>query len=229
MATTVSIKQNLPHCKYAKSDISEAYNEIVTIIVGKHTTKTYSVHKGVLVFYSGYFAKALEGRFREAKDKEVKLPDAEPEVFDLVQNWLYSHSIYHHNVIEAGKRMQMAPKIWFFADAHDIPALQNAATDFIHSTTLSKWVVPVESLPYIYENTMVSAHLRKFAIEVIAHTCTATNLLTPDLIKYFVQEAACDILKIVCSTNHKQKGKEDVRKWNLCKYHVHEDGVRCEK
>lgn len=157
---------------------STAYDEIVTIIAGNKPARIYKIHKGVLTFYSGYFAKALNGSFAEAAKMEVKLPDSESRVFDAVQNWLYSHQLHPANETDV-KEMDFASiaKIWVFGDAHDMPALQNAAVDLFHRAVLEQWIVPTGCLTWIYTNTVPSARLRLYCIDLISKSSNTVSVL----------------------------------------------------
>ncbi|KAF1970502.1 hypothetical protein BU23DRAFT_473785, partial [Bimuria novae-zelandiae CBS 107.79] len=55
---------------------------LVAIEVGSER-KEYTVHKDLLTHYSEYFARALDGPWKEAEDKKVRLEDIEPETFDI--------------------------------------------------------------------------------------------------------------------------------------------------
>lgn len=200
--------------------------------MGKAPVKSYRVHKGVLTFYSGFFDKALKGEFKEAAQNAVDLPETEPAVFDSVQNWLYSHQLHPAKEADPKKMSYLQiQKLWVFGDAHNIPALQNDAINLLHQAIVEQWTVPSSSLHHLYDNTMPNAPLRRYCIDIISNSSSAASLLSKnkDQQKLFPKEALVDILKVVWTDGHKVQSKEAVKMWNMCEYHVHEDGVTCSK
>jgi BTB/POZ domain len=64
--------------------------DAVTILVGPKR-KRYIVHKDLICEKSEYFAKAFnENCFKEGIEKEMYLPEDEPDAFDLFIRWLYN-------------------------------------------------------------------------------------------------------------------------------------------
>ncbi|KFY80385.1 hypothetical protein V499_00756 [Pseudogymnoascus sp. VKM F-103] len=67
-------------------------SDIVTVYVGPRE-KRYSVHKTLLTSQSEYFEKALNGKFKEADEQTIRLPEDSPDAFDLLIGWLYQNQI----------------------------------------------------------------------------------------------------------------------------------------
>ncbi|OBT65772.1 hypothetical protein VE03_03398 [Pseudogymnoascus sp. 23342-1-I1] len=67
-------------------------SDIVTVYVGPRE-KRYSVHKALLTSQSEYFEKALNGKFKEADEQTIRLPEDSPDAFDLLIGWLYQNQI----------------------------------------------------------------------------------------------------------------------------------------
>ncbi|OAF56647.1 hypothetical protein VC83_07193 [Pseudogymnoascus destructans] len=66
--------------------------DIVTVYVGPRE-KRYSVHKALLTSQSEYFERALNGKFKEADEQTIRLPEDSPDAFDLLIGWLYQNQI----------------------------------------------------------------------------------------------------------------------------------------
>ncbi|KFY01007.1 hypothetical protein O988_02967 [Pseudogymnoascus sp. VKM F-3808] len=66
--------------------------DIVTVYVGPRE-KRYSVHKALLTSQSEYFEKALNGKFKEADEQTIRLPEDSPDAFNLLIGWLYQNQI----------------------------------------------------------------------------------------------------------------------------------------
>ena len=67
-------------------------DDIVTVYIGPRE-KRYSVHKALLTSQSEYFEKALNGKFKEADEQTIRLPEDSPDAFDLLIGWLYQNQI----------------------------------------------------------------------------------------------------------------------------------------
>ncbi|OBT89993.1 hypothetical protein VE02_01615 [Pseudogymnoascus sp. 03VT05] len=67
-------------------------SDIVTVYVGPRE-KRYSVHKALLTSQSEYFEKALNGKFKEADEQIIRLPEDSPDAFDVLIGWLYQNQI----------------------------------------------------------------------------------------------------------------------------------------
>ncbi|KAF7188868.1 hypothetical protein HII31_09791 [Pseudocercospora fuligena] len=67
------------------------FDSIIRLKVGKDE-QVFEIYKGIMKFYSGYFRSAIEnienGRFKEAEENIITLPEEEPETFKLFKDWL---------------------------------------------------------------------------------------------------------------------------------------------
>lgn len=52
-----------------------------------------SIHKDLLCQYSEFFRGALEGKFKEAEERKVNVPDVTPRTFAVFMSWLYTQTI----------------------------------------------------------------------------------------------------------------------------------------
>jgi len=63
----------------------------VSVTVGTElNARAWTLYESLLCEHSEFFRKALEGEFKEAKEKKVNLPKDKPEVFELFVQWLYA-------------------------------------------------------------------------------------------------------------------------------------------
>ncbi|KAF2121998.1 hypothetical protein BDV96DRAFT_662972 [Lophiotrema nucula] len=68
--------------------------DAVEVRVGRDDEqKHFLVHKALLKSKSPFFAKALCGEWREAKDCAVNLPDVEPAIFELYVQFLFAQKL----------------------------------------------------------------------------------------------------------------------------------------
>ncbi|KAL2027397.1 hypothetical protein VTO58DRAFT_111488 [Aureobasidium pullulans] len=146
---------------------TEHYNGIVTVVVGSKK-KSYSLHKGLLCFYSDYFRAAFNGSFKEATDGKIELMDVEPEVFDIFQVWLYSRRL--QAPADSVLYFSTLGQLWVFGDKHQIPLLQNEVMDEIFAKEAKLKVFHTKLVNLAYEHTPVGSPLRKAVIEIIGHS-----------------------------------------------------------
>lgn len=138
----------------------------MTVVVGSKK-KSYSLHKGLLCFYSDYFRAAFNGSFKEATDGKIELMDVEPEVFDIFQVWLYSRRLQAPT--DSVLYFSTLAQLWVFGDKHQIPLLQNEAMDEIFARHAKLNHFQTKLVKLAYEQTPVGSPLRKAAIEIIGY------------------------------------------------------------
>ncbi|KAI6799186.1 hypothetical protein KC360_g3177 [Hortaea werneckii] len=97
----------------------------VTIILVQDGTK-YTLPKQMVCTISDYFSKALEGDFKEAHERELKLSECGAETFDVV---LYFHVFkYLPNGIHSEDQTQLLlVNLWLFGDIYLLPRLKDLA------------------------------------------------------------------------------------------------------
>jgi hypothetical protein len=200
-----------------------AYDEIVHVKVGKNPdTKTFQLHKGVLSFYSGYFAGLFRSDLAEAASGEITLEDEEVEVFDQFVVWLYSRQV----ASQESASFHQFVKLWLFADRRIVPLLKNSTLGAIRDKLLVEWQPQLHNLGLVYEHSAKGSGLRRFLIDFVAWT--GSNGTVDRIVNECSKEVVADILRAVWSRPLPRKmSADEFRTLNLCPYHDHEDGVRC--
>lgn len=176
---------------------STAFDDIAEVEVGAApATITFRLHKGLLSFYSGYYATAFNGAFLEARTGAITMPTEDPETFRVFQYWLYNRQ-FHSDKAEEVENMSFSTiiNLWIFGDAHEIPLLQNAALNVLREKIVQAWVVPTYEIRKIYDNTLPESLLRKFMVEITAYIGYARSLLAPGTEDNWIHEALCDLLE----------------------------------
>jgi hypothetical protein len=62
---------------------------IVTFRIGRKASKDFVVHEGSIAPGSEFVRLALRGDWKEVKERIIPLPEDDPEVFAVYQQWLY--------------------------------------------------------------------------------------------------------------------------------------------
>lgn len=149
---------------------SGLYRESVTLVVGTFEI-LYTLHKGLLCFYSDFFRAALNGSFKEAKDRRIELPEVDIDVFEAFQVWLYTQNLPKNEVVptKVYPEWPLLIKLWIFGDGHQIPLLQNSVMDAIIDKVEKDNQIPIKELNLAYENTLPGSPLRKAFIDIMVY------------------------------------------------------------
>ena len=205
--------------------------DTVQINVGKtEDQKSFTIHKGILCFYSGYFRTVLDSKFVEGQTNKIDLTEEEARTFRYFVIWLYRGS-FHRNTTWTFTQMI---KLWVFGDRREIPLLQNHVLDEIRDNVVKQGISPsVTQVDFVYNNTTSDSALRRFVIDVAHRRMSPSTVLPPYVEHQWNKEALYDMLKAVWTQweagTVKKFCQVDVARWDLCSYHVHQEGVRCSK
>jgi hypothetical protein len=116
-----------------------------TVLVGPDA-EHFVVHESLLIHCSKFFRATLTGRFKEAKEKTVKLEDTKPDIFEFFVHWLYyqrfpdSKKGDNSDLVEAwtsgahaelGFHKKYMIDLFIFGDRYEVPRLRNDAISHI--------------------------------------------------------------------------------------------------
>ncbi|KAI6841413.1 hypothetical protein KC327_g4117 [Hortaea werneckii] len=97
----------------------------VTIILVQDGTK-YTLPKQMVCAISQYFARALEGDFKEADERTLKLPDCRAETFDVVL-FFHMYQRLPSDIKSEPRPQHLLVSLWLFGDIYLIPHLKTEA------------------------------------------------------------------------------------------------------
>ena len=126
------------------------------------------VHEPLLCMKSEYFRKTLQTGFKEGVDREIKLPDDDPEVIAAFLAWVYTNNLDHldpDDVRSSDRTLQL----YRFADKICLIPLQNSCLD--HMITIFQSVGFYLDWTWVrehYENSRASDGLRKLLVDLKA-------------------------------------------------------------
>ncbi|KAI7287277.1 hypothetical protein KC345_g628 [Hortaea werneckii] len=216
-------------------------DDIVTLEIGEKSD-VIRVHKGILIFYSGYFRAALDGNFAEATKGVIKLPTEESKVVKLAVTWMYIRKLNVDSKSTArGATGVLLCKLWAFADRREVPMLANHTIDHLRCHLLTHWYRPSnEMVRFTYANTTTASALQRFLVLFMALSSDVENFKDEDQ-PYLPQEAIWDLMKAVwtikdhetsreypdLATKGSPTKKQLIRQLDMCELHVHESGVIC--
>ncbi|KAI7541054.1 hypothetical protein KC331_g8808 [Hortaea werneckii] len=97
----------------------------VTIILAEDGTK-YTLPRKMVCAISDYFSKALEGDFKEAHERKLKLPDCGAETFDIVLYFQIFRCL-PCNIHSEDQAQLLLVNLWLFGDIYLLPRLKSQA------------------------------------------------------------------------------------------------------
>lgn len=205
------------------------FQELVTIVVGS-AKKDFTVHKELLVFYSGYFRAAFNGSFVEAAEKKIELLDIEANIFEEFHAWLYTRKI----ASEDGKNLKMLDlvNLWIFGDRFQVPMLQNHVMDAIFIKEESERVLDAYVFKVAYEKTVKGSLLRKALIEILAYRLNhgnddCTSSMADRRHAFYTVEILADLVKELNSARINKVAYGLAPKRDKCFFHVHGKDEHC--
>nr|POE79651.1 dolichyl-phosphate beta-glucosyltransferase [Quercus suber] len=214
----------------------EMFRNVVQVDVGEAGKQSsFPLHRGVLAFYSGYFESALKDSFQEGKTGNIKLETEDVVVFNQFVGWLYTRRIAYVSALNSSSRYMEIFKLWIFADRREIPLLMNMVIDDFRTCFMKVLVAAhSKSLQYLYDNTTATSQLRTF---VGFLTCSTNDFqyMGDEAHKNtsWPMEVLRDYLVLVGKMRTENRTwpmtKAEIGNTDTCKYHVHEQGVKCEK
>ncbi|KAM3421531.1 hypothetical protein BST61_g1920 [Cercospora zeina] len=150
---------------------------IITVAVGQGELPVeFHVHEDLLREHSGFFEAALNGQWKEAQERKIKLPEDNPDVVDVYVQWLYGGKI-EAAVPEAARhsgwmRSVFWAYLYVFSDKiQDLSfanAVMEAWTMYIDEPRAgSKRIYSsLDCVEVIYEHTASGSPARQFLVHV---------------------------------------------------------------
>ena len=175
------------------------YDEIVELLVGPQGER-FTIHKQLLCNKSPYFEAAFKGKFKEAKKKQMKLPEDDVTAFKQFQHWLYAGTpLPNADITECtsiNHEWKVLVQLYILGDKYQIPTLQNAATHGIIESQHTRRQTSVASYILAYEQTTPKSQLRKLLVDIFVHTSHDEGKDTgfnPDRLATYPQEFLFDV------------------------------------
>ena len=157
---------------------SACFQTLVTIEVG-NDKKQFVIHKDLLTFYSDYFRGAFNSSFKEGAEGKLSLLDVDVEVFDIFHKFLYTGCLADGEGHKISSRKLI--RLWLFGDQFMIPCFQNSVVDAILKRMDVALVIPdITCIKLVWENTLRSAPLRKFMLDIQVYLNGIEESLSPE-------------------------------------------------
>ncbi|KAK3079035.1 hypothetical protein LTS18_005907 [Coniosporium uncinatum] len=141
---------------------SQAPDKLVEVTVGKTPYDcTWRLDRQILCKKSVFFRTALDGRFKEAHDNCVLLPENDVHVFEFFLDWLAEGSSALSKVLPSDCDT-LLPQIWVFGEKVGAKSFQNAAMEALlkRYNGERRGTPPTQQeLTFVYANTLNDSRL----------------------------------------------------------------------
>ena len=140
----------------------------------------FTIHKGLLCYFSAYFDRALNGSFKEAQEKVIYLRDESPEIIKLFNLWLYTQDIRDYGQSSEDVPLNYLVRLYLFGQCRQIPKLQNDAINLIVKVNWNdmKGENLEDQIDLIYSHTSSGSILRKLWVDLYLENEWVDNTLS---------------------------------------------------
>lgn len=213
--------------------LRKLYDTTVKVTVGHDDAEVFYPYLGLLTAYSGYFARALGGGFREAAEQHIRLENEEPRVFRAVFDWLNTGRlpdmtpvIGRSNTREAQDILDLLVRLWIFADMRRMPELRDGVVESLIQVSLKTATYPSAStIAWTYDNTLAGTAIRKVLVDLLILSADIQSVLTATeegtWPTQFKQDVFIAYHKAFPAGRSTLRDAKDWERANKCAYHVH--------
>lgn len=198
---------------------------IVQVKLGKGA-RVFAIHRGLLCDRSAYFNAAFEGRFKEAEEQMMALPEEDAEVFELFQFWLNSDRLLDTGGSVADLSSSLLIGLYLFAEARCIPQLQNMTINALILNIKVTKEFPAGDVHRIYDNTTETSPLRRLLTDIGARIDELRRGWFQREEDNLYNNAFLIDLVLALYNEKLKKGPQDFTKLR-CNYHIHSEAEKC--
>lgn len=216
--------------------------QVVRIDVGEENPVTFHVHESIICGSSEYFKRALNGPWRESKERRVVFEDVESDTFNTYVNFLYRDKIPVRSNLkdETDETFLLLAKAYVLGDMLQDGRFKDASLDAIAHTVNSRHSVETPSplsliyalhstgpvVKLIYENTLDSSPARRLLLDIYQYRATGVWVNapedSPEPPKEFLRDLSARMLNLNAS-----QGNHQLPFIDQCRYHDHHsDGTK---
>jgi hypothetical protein len=136
------------------------------VIVGEEKVK-FLVHESILSRFV-WFEKCLSSGMKEQGEKEINLPEDNPEAMAILVEWMYA------STVSSDRSIWQLARGYFAADKYSIPDLQNAIMDRIlqifRDAEAGFLLASPAWVHMVWKETLEGCMLRGFAMDYLHYS-----------------------------------------------------------
>ena len=171
-----------------------------------------------------FFKAALEGGFKEAENASIEMPKESPYVIQRFQLWAYTGQVLEATESLEDTNWQEIIGLYFFADSYDLPDLQNATMDTMVAKARAVEEIPLQCIPFVYDNTNAASPLRRFLIDWMTQRVSLVDSITVENLRQNLEDYPPTFLLDLAVAFYKlEQGITRTHSWGSlgCIFHVH--------
>ena len=202
------------------------FSETVTVLVGKGE-KAYTLHTCYARKSSEFLSTALNGSWKEAKDGKIRLPDANPCLFEHYSQWLYTGELDINLDKEDATKEEIAAYNYevlmrLYVMAHFLldTAFRNVVVDStIKTLDNTKFRPGVPSIRYIWDKTPEKCAMKRLITRLWTLDVPASHFRDTEGYPGF----QASLLEDFCRLRDSSMQLEGVNFKTRCSYHEHDE------
>lgn len=186
------------------------FDDLIRIEVGTgEETKVYNVHSNALTTRSVFFQRALSSSWKEAEERIVRLPEDDPDTFELYLHLVYIDEIacgpdtLDEEDLCSVQRVALA-KLYVLCEKLQDTRAKNSILRALRHITFKcpyheKWHIPgPEVVKIIYAGTVKGSPARRLLVDIYSYDVDPNKLRRQPMEGYlcdFLQELALNLMK----------------------------------
>ncbi|KUJ10651.1 uncharacterized protein LY89DRAFT_759536 [Mollisia scopiformis] len=222
---------------FAKDEAPEFENELgldmIDIFVGPKPIH-FRVHEKLLSTKSGYFRSMLDGKYKEAIERTIHMPEDSPTTFSLFLKWLYGDDLKHLDKQTTKNQALLRQRIELYAFGEKIfnDHLMNCViSSIIRICRIHEFLPSACLVEFAYNNTREASLLRAWMCRVYIHALYKEDdedFSMYDMAKVMetVEDLRMDMITLFRAKNSESMSEKSPFLLDSCSFH-HHDNEEC--
>jgi hypothetical protein len=145
--------------------------DVVVFLVGTDAPKRFTIHEGLVKPRSEFVRLALRGDWKEAQERTIPLPEDDPSVFSVYQQWLYGGRIHTlcNTVFKPDDEYKILVKAYILGEKIMDQDFKDSAADAIVEKLRSLRRFDASLTDLVFENTLPTSPLRRLWMDIYYH------------------------------------------------------------
>lgn len=146
--------------------------DVVVFLVGADAPERFLIHESLIKPRSEFVRLALRGEWKEARERTIPLPDDDPDLFAVYQQWLYSgliHTLCDNAVSEGGDEYEILVNAYILGEKIIDQEFKDSVADAIIEKLRSSRRFDTTLTNLVFDNTPPESPLRRIWMDAYYH------------------------------------------------------------